>query len=242
MTLLKLTEVTRSFPIAEKEPLEILKGINLTVEPGDHISIVGRSGSGKSTLLNLLGILDSPTSGTVEFGGKDLAKLSQRKRDLLRGRSVGFVFQQFNLLHRRTALDNVIMPLMYSSGKQYWSRKKTALNLLERVGLGERTAHLVDQLSGGEQQRVAIARALVRSPQLILSDEPTGALDLETGDTVMSLLEQVSAETGAALITITHDVNIAARSQIHYRLDGGVLNAVNARKLEQAEEVLSGKA
>ncbi len=223
MTLLQLAGVARSVQLPDGDNLDILTGIDLEVSVGDHVSIVGRSGSGKTTLLNILGMLDEPTAGTVSFEGRDVRALSGRARDLARGRDIGFVFQQFNLLPGRTALEQVVMPLMYADGRMFWRRRELAAEMLERVGLGGRLESKPEKLSGGEQQRVAIARALVRKPRLILADEPTGALDIDTGASVMGLLDQVATESGAALITITHDLHVAARARRHYRLDGGVL-------------------
>ena len=227
MTLLRLEAVTRSVALPDDAVLEILRGVNLAVEVGDHVSIVGRSGSGKSTLLNLLGLLDNPTSGTIYFDDQPLKSLHSRARDIKRGNDIGFIFQQFNLLPGRTALENVITPLLYASGRQFWHRRAIASEMLERVGLGARMLSGPGQLSGGEQQRVAIARALVRGPRLILADEPTGALDIETGASVMALLDEVAESSGAALITITHDANVAALARRHYRLDRGVLSSVD---------------
>jgi putative ABC transport system ATP-binding protein len=231
MSLLTLDGVTRSVELPDGERLEILKGIDLDVEVGDHVSIVGRSGSGKSTLLNLLGLLDTPTSGQILFDDEPLESLSGGRRDRKRGRDIGFIFQQFNLLGGRTALENVMTPLMYASGRQFWNRRSIAIEMLERVGLGERMQSKPEKLSGGEQQRVAIARALVRGPRLILADEPTGALDIETGASVMALLDDVAEQSGAALITITHDANVAALARRHYRLDRGVLSAVDVNRV-----------
>lgn len=231
MTLLKLEEVTRSVDLPDGERLDILRGVDLEVEVGDHVSIVGRSGSGKSTLLNLLGLLDTPTSGRILFDDEPLEALSGAKRDRKRGSDIGFIFQQFNLLGGRTALENATTPLMYASGKQFWNRRRIAAEMLERVGLGARMDSMPEKLSGGEQQRVAIARALVRGPRLILADEPTGALDIETGASVMKLLDDVAEQSGAALITITHDANVAALARRHYRLDRGVLAPVDVNRV-----------
>jgi putative ABC transport system ATP-binding protein len=231
MTLLTLEAVTRSVALPDGERLDILKGVDLAVEVGDHVSIVGRSGSGKSTLLNLLGLLDTPTSGRILFDDEPLETLSGRNRDRKRGRDIGFIFQQFNLLGGRTALENVVTPLMYSSGRQFWQRTRIASEMLDRVGLGHRANAMPEKLSGGEQQRVAIARALVRGPRLILADEPTGALDVETGASVMQLLDDVAEQSGAALITITHDANVAALARRHYRLDRGVLAPVDVNRV-----------
>jgi putative ABC transport system ATP-binding protein len=223
MSLLRLEDVTRTVALPDAEPLHILRGIDLDVDKGDHVSIVGRSGSGKSTLLNLLGLLDEPTSGRIVFDDVPLERMSARQRDIRRGRDVGFVFQQFNLLPGRTALENVMTPLLFSTGRTFWRRERIAADMLDRVGLSARAGSLPSRLSGGEQQRVAIARALVRSPRAILADEPTGALDVDTGNVIMDLLDEVVEASGAALITITHDPNIAALARRHYRLDAGRL-------------------
>jgi len=231
MTLLRLEKVTRSVELPDESPLEILKGVDLDVEVGDHVSIVGRSGSGKSTLLNLLGMLDNPTSGSIYFDDKPLSDYRSGARDRKRGKDIGFIFQQFNLLSGRTALENVMMPLFYASGREFLNRRRIATRMLEKIGLGERLDFMPERLSGGEQQRVAIARSLVRGPRLILADEPTGALDIETGAAIMALLDEVAEASGAALITITHDVNIAALARRHYRLDNGVLGSIGERTL-----------
>ena len=231
MSLLSLRGVTRSVELPDAPPLNILRGIDLEVAVGDHVSIVGRSGSGKSTLLNLLGLLDNPTGGEIRFDDKLISTMSANERDRSRGRNVGFIFQQFNLLGGRTALENVMTPLLYASGAQFWRRKQLALDMLGRVGLESRAQSMPEKMSGGEQQRVAIARALVRGPRLILADEPTGALDVETGATVMALLDEVAEASGAALITITHDVNVAALARSHFRLDRGVLAPVDENRV-----------
>jgi len=229
--LLRLEGVTRSVELPDFEPLEILKGVDLEVSVGDHVSIVGRSGSGKSTLLNLLGLLDTPTSGAIYFDGEPVRSLHSGARDRKRGSDIGFIFQQFNLLGGRTALENVMTPLLYATGRQFWRRRQIAAEMLERMGLGDRMNSMPEQLSGGEQQRVAIGRALVRGPRLILADEPTGALDIETGASVMALLDEVAENSGAALITITHDANVAALARRHYRLDRGVLSPVDVARV-----------
>ena len=231
MTLLKLEGVTRSVDLPDGERLDILKGVDLDVEVGDHVSIVGRSGCGKSTLLNLLGLLDAPTTGRILFDDEPLESLTGGRRDRKRGRDIGFIFQQFNLLPGRTALENAMTPLLYASGRQFWNRARIASEMLERVGLGHRMGSMPEKLSGGEQQRVAIARALVRGPRLILADEPTGALDIDTGASVMKLLDDVAEQSGAALITITHDANVAALARRHYRLDRGVLAPVDVNRV-----------
>ncbi|HEY9306367.1 MAG TPA: ABC transporter ATP-binding protein [Microbacterium sp.] len=225
MSLVRLEGVAKHVLLPDDTRLDILRGIDLEIGAGDHVAIVGRSGSGKSTLLNLMGMLDAPSEGSVAFRGEPVRRMRKARLDRLRGRNVGFVFQQFNLLAGRTALENVMMPLGYARGREFWTRRTAATRMLERVGLGHRIESTPEQLSGGEQQRVAIARALVRRPALILADEPTGALDVETGSSVMALLDEIASEADAALVTITHDLNVAARARRHYRLDAGVLTS-----------------
>ncbi|UOY02082.1 ABC transporter ATP-binding protein [Blastococcus sp. PRF04-17] len=228
MSLLELAGVRREVRLPDGSVLPILTGVDLSVDHGDHVAVVGRSGSGKSTLLNILGLLDAPTGGDYLLDGEPTDRLRARRRSRLRGEVFGFVFQQFNLLPRRTALENVAAPLLYSSGRAYLTRTRAAREMLERVGLGARAEQVPERLSGGEQQRVAIARALVRRPQVVLADEPTGALDVETGARVMDLLTEVTRETGAALVTITHDLSVAALAGRRFRLDGGHLSPLPA--------------
>jgi len=238
VTLVSLEDVGKSVRLADDSSLEILRGVNLEVGGGDHVSIVGRSGSGKSTLLNILGMLDAPTTGSVSFQGREVRRMRSGRLDRLRGDNVGFVFQQFNLLAGRTALDNVIMPLGHAGGRLFWQRRSIAADMLERVGLGHRIDQVADRLSGGEQQRVAIARALVRGPVLILADEPTGALDIDTGASVMALLDEVATETNAALVTITHDLHVAARARRHYRLAAGRLEPTDLSRAFEASTLV----
>lgn len=235
--LLELRSLTRSVRLPDRRSLDILRGIDLVVRSGEHVSVVGRSGSGKTTLLNLLGLIDRPTSGSLLFDGLDVTRLSDRRRARLRGASVGFVFQQFNLLDGRTALENVMMPMLYGTARQFWRRERTAREMLDRVGLADRVHSTPNRLSGGEQQRVAVARALVRRPRLILADEPTGALDVTTGEAVMSLLDEIARDSGAALVTITHDLQVAALSDRSYLLDEGTLHGVDT---DSARSALAG--
>lgn len=231
--MLDLTDVHRTVTLPNGSNLPILRGVDLRVEPGDHIAIVGQSGTGKSTLLNIIGMLDLPNRGHYLFDGKDVASLGESERAHLRGRSFGFVFQQFNLFGSRNALNNVEVPLMYSGGREFLRRHQLASAMLERVGLGDRLDAMPNQLSGGEQQRVAIARALVRNPRVILADEPTGALDPNTGALVMDLLEEVAREAGSALIIITHDMAVAARSQRIFEISQGVLHPRDRAEFEK---------
>lgn len=224
MSLIEVRNVSKHVELPDGSRLDILDEINMSVDGGEHLAVVGRSGSGKTTLLNILGLLDSPSHGKVLFDGADVGRLRKGALDRARGNGIGYVFQQFNLLMGLTALENVVMPLSYSSGSTFWHRRRLAAEMLDRVGLSHRLDSRPDQLSGGEQQRVAIARALVRGPQMILADEPTGALDVETGTKVMELLEEVTTENGAALITITHDPHVAALAGRSLRLDHGVLS------------------
>lgn len=225
MSIIELRGVARQVQIPDAPPLQILHSIDLSVDAGQHVAIVGRSGSGKSTLLNILGLLDLPSRGSMTFDGEPVSLMSSRRRDRLRGRNVGFVFQQFNLLEGLTAIENVMMPLMYGTSGQFWRREQLARQALIDVGLEHRIDSKPGTLSGGEQQRVAIARALVRGPRLLLADEPTGALDLETGRSIISMLDAAASERGAALIVITHDLGVAEQAQQIYRLNSGVLTA-----------------
>ena len=226
MSLVHLRDVTRTVTLPDGEDLHILRGVNLDVAAGEHVSIVGRSGTGKSTMLNIIGLLDAPTSGTYELDGVDTTRLGEGRRARMRGEDFGFVFQQFNIFAARTAAENVEVPLLYASGAQLLCRRSIALDMLERVGLADRADSHPGEMSGGEQQRIAIARALVRRPRVILADEPTGALDPDTGRAVMTLLEEVACESGSALIVITHDMAVAARASRAYELYDGVLHEV----------------
>ncbi len=203
------------------EPLQILQDISFAVMPGQSLAIVGASGSGKSTLLGLLAGLDQPTAGEVSIAGQALGPLDEDERARLRGRTLGFVFQSFQLLHALTALENVMLPLDLAGNSQSTAK---AREWLERVGLGHRLAHYPKHLSGGEQQRVALARAFAPSPRLVLADEPTGNLDAATGQQVIDLMFDLNAREGTTLILVTHDEALASRCQRQLRLVQGRLD------------------
>jgi putative ABC transport system ATP-binding protein len=218
---LEAIEVTRSYRL-EGVSVEALRGVSLAVRRGDFLAIIGPSGSGKSTLMHLLGGLDRPTSGTVRVGGTDVAGMGRDDLARIRNRTVGFVFQAFQLLARTTAVDNVALPLVYR-GVRRGERRERAAAALASVGMGHRLRHTPNQLSGGEQQRVAIARALVGEPQVILADEPTGNLDSQRGAEVIELLARLRSERGLAVVVVTHDSDIAGRaSRQVYMRDGTI--------------------
>lgn len=206
--LVELRDVTRSFPGPPE--VQALKGINLTVHDGDYVSIVGPSGSGKSTMLNILGLLDRPSVGEYRLAGHLTGALDEDTRAAVRAQRIGFVFQAFHLMPRRSVLENVLMPMLYS-GTPRDEREDRARQALERVGLGHRLGFLPGTLSGGERQRVAVARAVVTRPSLLLADEPTGNLDGVTSTDVMELFEELVSD-GLALVIITHDAAVARRA------------------------------
>ena len=202
MSLVCLRDVTRTVTLPDGEDLHILRGVNLDVAEGEHVSIVGRSGTGKSTMLNIIGLLDAPTSGTYELDGVDTTRLGEGRRARMRGEDFGFVFQQFNIFSARTAAENVEVPLLYAPGPQLLRRRSIAVDMLERVGLGERADSYPGEMSGGEQQRIAIARALVRTPDVLLLDEATAQLDGITEAAIQNVISK-AASTGT-VITIAH--------------------------------------
>lgn len=206
-SIISLSNVSKTYDLSEDVKIEALKSISLTIKNKEFVAIVGPSGSGKSTLMHLIGILDRPTSGTVELEGKDISKLKEEELAKLRNEHIGFVFQAFNLLPKTSSLENVELPLIYS-GVGPSERKRLATEALKAVGLSERLDHTPSQLSGGQQQRVAIARALVTNPSLILADEPTGNLDSKSGDEIINLLISLNKD-GKTIVLVTHEQEIA---------------------------------
>ena len=220
--LVELSNIGKHYSSGDTE-IRALDGVDLSIEKGEFLSILGPSGSGKSTLMNMLGCLDKPTEGEYQLDGKNVAALSANDLAGIRYQKIGFVFQSFNLLEYASALDNVALPLVYS-GIKAKERRKRAAALLEQVGLGDRLDHKPNQLSGGQKQRVAIARALVNDPQIILADEPTGALDSKSGAEIEALFNQLHAE-GRTLIIVTHDNSLAERTKRIVTIkDGKVLS------------------
>ncbi|HEY8499912.1 MAG TPA: ABC transporter ATP-binding protein [Clostridia bacterium] len=216
--VLLMRNICKSYYVGSEE-LKVLKNVNLTVEKGDFLSILGPSGSGKSTLMNIIGCLDIPTSGEYILSGRNILDMDEFELASIRNREIGFIFQNFCILPRLTALQNVELPLIYS-GMPFSERKTKAMEILERVGLSDKMHNLPNQLSGGQQQRVAIARAMVTNPSVLLADEPTGALDQKTGSQIVSLFEELNRD-GITIVMITHDCNIAARAKrIVHILDG----------------------
>ncbi len=219
--MIALENIRKAYPTGPVS-VEVLKGASLYVHAGDLVAIVGKSGSGKSTLMNIIGLLDLPTTGRYTLNGTLTGKMSDDELSGIRNQEIGFVFQQFNLLPRLTALQNVGLPLVYR-GVSEKERNRMARQMLAKVDLLDRARHRPAELSGGQQQRVAIARALVGGPSLLLADEPTGALDGRVGQAVMDLFTQLNRDEGITIIIITHDLGIAQQCNHHVRLQGGIL-------------------
>ncbi len=216
--IIKLINIRKSFFIGNKE-IEVLKGINLDIYPNDFIAIIGQSGSGKTTLMNIIGCMDRATSGTYLFKGRDITTFSDDELSSIRNESIGFVFQQFHLIPYITTFDNVILPTIYSK-KNIVDIKNKAIKLLTELGMGDKIYNKPTQLSGGQQQRVAIARALINDPEIILADEPTGALDTKTSEEIMDILTDLN-EKGKTLIIITHELDVAKRCKKIIRISDG---------------------
>jgi len=221
-TMIEMENIVKTYQLGEVE-VPVLKGIDLNIGTGEYVSIIGTSGSGKSTLMNLIGCLDQPTEGTYSLNGERLDTLDQDELAYIRNQRIGFVFQQFNLLARATALDNVILPMIYA-GIPKLERRKLAEEALVKVGLGDRLLNRPNQLSGGQQQRVAIARAIVNHPDLLLADEPTGALDTHTSQDVMNIFNDLNAQ-GMTIVIITHEPGIAAQTHRIISIQDGLIAA-----------------
>jgi len=218
--MIKIEKLHKSYPIG-KDSLHVLKGLDLHIKEGEFVSIMGASGSGKSTLLNIVGLLDTHDEGNYFLNGQKIEELDEKKAAILRNKFLGFVFQSFNLITYKDALENVALPLYYQ-GMGRKERQKIALQYLDKVGLKDRANHLPNELSGGEKQRVAVARALATNPKVVLADEPTGALDSKTSDSVMKLLTDINRE-GMTVFVITHEEEIAAQTDRIVRLKDGVI-------------------
>ncbi|MGE4507791.1 MAG: ABC transporter ATP-binding protein [Eubacteriaceae bacterium] len=224
MKILEMKNLVKSYPIGDQEQV-VLKGINLSVDRGDYLSVLGPSGSGKSTLMNIIGCLDVPTDGSYFLSGEPIKNRTETELAVIRNKEIGFIFQQFQLLPRLTALKNVELPLIYAQVPEK-KRHEQAQQILERVGLADRMHHRPNQLSGGQQQRVAIARALVTEPTLLLADEPTGALDQNTGHQILKLFSSLHEE-GKTIVMITHDAEVAKNgSRVVRIVDGNLTEEV----------------
>ena len=237
MSVVELSDLTKSYDGG----VEALRGIDLRIDAGEMVAIVGPSGSGKSTLLQLIGCLERPSSGEIHLRGRNISRDGDRRLSELRGREIGFVFQQFHLVDALTAVENVALPLLYQSTR-HTGRRRRAVASLERVGLGHRLHHRPAELSGGERQRVAIARAIVTEPSMILADEPTGNLDSVTGAEILDIFRMLHAD-GATVVVITHDREVAAAVPcvIHLR-DGRVENAIETIETFETKESIDGVA
>jgi putative ABC transport system ATP-binding protein len=220
--VIDLKNIIRNFQLGP-QTVHVLKGINLTIKKGEYVALMGPSGSGKSTLMNLLGCLDTPTSGSYMIANRDVSKMNDNQLADVRNKEIGFVFQTFNLIPRQTALQNVALPLVYA-GEKKDKRISRAKKVLDEVGLSDRITHKPNQLSGGQRQRVAIARALVNSPSIILADEPTGNLDSSTSNEIMKLFEEIH-KNGNTLIIVTHEEEIAQHANRIIRLKDGEIES-----------------
>jgi len=219
--IIELIDVFKEYDLG-KVVVKVLKGVSMKVHKGDFLMIVGPSGSGKSTMMNMVGALDLPSSGTIKLDNKDISKLSESDLAQIRGKKIGFVFQQFNLMPQLTAMGNVMLPMMFQRTSKE-KRLKRAEKLLTLVGLGHRLNHKPNELSGGERQRVAIARALANDPEFILADEPTGNLDSKTGKEIMTILQDLNRKEGKTVVMVTHDVELVSRADRIVHLRDGMI-------------------
>lgn len=217
--------IVKKYYIGKPNELEILHGIDMDVQKGEFVSIVGPSGAGKSTLMNIIGILDRATSGTYTLGGTQIESCKDKDLSAIRSRKIGFVFQNFNLIQKITALDNVALPMMYAGVGRHQRQERAEL-LLDMVGMKDRTWHLPTELSGGQMQRVAIARAMANDPDIILADEPTGALDSKTGVMVMDIFHRLNLEQGKTIVLITHNNDLAEETDRIYTMSDGCFTSV----------------
>jgi ABC-type lipoprotein export system ATPase subunit len=235
MQLLELKDIYKTYFIGDID-VPVLKGVSFTIEQGELVALMGASGSGKSTLMNILGCLDHPTSGQYRLDGQEISHLSSDGRAMIRNSRIGFVFQNFNLLPRTSALDNVMMPLSYSTDhlSDHQARQR-AEETLTRLGLADRMHHEPSQLSGGQQQRVAIARALINNPSILLADEPTGNLDSHTSEEILRLFTQLNEEQGLTVILVTHDANIAHHAKRIIRISDGIIEGETKTEKTSAE-------
>jgi putative ABC transport system ATP-binding protein len=217
--IIELKNIKKNYLMGEVN-VTVLRGITLNINKGEFVVIIGPSGSGKSTLMNMIGILDKPSQGSVLLNGKNIAHLDEDKLAILRGKTIGFVFQQFNLIKSMTALENVLLPTLFLEGPD---RKERAIELLTKVGLGDRIHHRPTELSGGQQQRVAIARSLINDPEIILADEPTGNLDSASGKSIMQLLHELNQKEDKTIVLITHDVDLITKNTKIVKIKDGKL-------------------
>jgi ABC-type lipoprotein export system ATPase subunit len=235
MELIRLQDVHKTYHLGAVD-VPVLRGVSLSIARGEMVALMGASGSGKTTLMNILGCLDRPSAGRYWLDGQEMQRLSSDERALVRNQKIGFVFQNFNLLPRTSALENAMVPLTYSVedlGEREWHER--ARKWLERLGLGDRLDHEPSQLSGGQQQRVAIARALINNPTVVLADEPTGALDSRTSEEILTLFQGLNREEGITVVLVTHDVQVASHAERIIRIKDGLIEADEKRAAHRVE-------
>jgi ABC-type lipoprotein export system ATPase subunit len=235
MELIKVENIIKTYHLGSSD-VEVLKGVSLGIMSGEMVALMGASGSGKTTLMNILGCLDRPTSGQYLLDGQEISRMSVNQRAMVRNSKIGFVFQNFNLLARTSALENVLLPTTYAEdGLSHKQHRQRAMELLDQVGLGDRMDHEPSQLSGGQQQRVAIARSLVNNPRLLLADEPTGNLDSHTSEEVLRMFQQLNADKGITILLVTHDATVAGHAKRIIRIKDGLIADGDAQSLVAAD-------